>query len=635
MEIVGDSLDEVLIQLYEKLSKSSRRNKGTRGDTVEFLGVSLRLSRPRARISRSENRGKPFSALGELLWYLAGSSGLDFIQPYVPEYKRGADGGVLYGAYGPRLFAMRGDIDQLQNVTTLLNEKPGSRRAVVQLFNAEDISSEHKEIPCTTTLQFHLRDEQLHLSVTLRSNDAYCLPHDVFCFTMIQEMMARRLGVELGEYYHYVGSMHVYVNHLEGLAEYLAEGHQRAIEMPPMPLRDPFLLVPDLLNAEDRIRHGEPVVASKVMSESYWADIVRLLQVFWAAEAGRLDELKAEFASPIYRSYLEGRRHLKPRTPETRPGPTQGDALGTDMWPSRDTEKQRIVAELRNFNARVRRLPGLADPRALDTVAMQFVASLRREDYYKLVQRKPISANRADPNHSNFDAERAVAFHVQRRHIDEAAWLVFLMTYFARPEETGWLRLRDVYGRLGQGVWDWTTVSAEPAAFSAWLAANWRNVRGKFGNHRRYESLRPDSARHMGLAVGDYVQWIGAQGHQLFFAEIVRRAGNDPHTIFDALYREIKIASFGRLGKFDYLALIGRYGIAPISAGSAYLDGATGPLRGARLLFDGQDDGPTGEDVLQDLLDSLDRYLGVGMQVMEDALCNWQKSPMEFEHFRG
>jgi hypothetical protein len=309
--------------------------------------------------------------------------------------------------------------------------------------------------------------------------------------------------------------------------------------------------------------------------------------------------------------------------------------LRTGMWPSRETEKQRIVAALQNYNATVRRLPGLADRRVVDTLAMQFVASLRREDYYRLVQRKPISANRADPNHSSFDAERAVAFHVQRGNIDEAAWLVFLMTYFARPVETGWLRLRDVYGRLGHGIWDWTTVSADPAAFAAWLATNWRSVRGKFGSHRKYESLRPDTARNMGLVVGNYAQWIGAQGHQRFFGEMIRRAGNDPHTIFDTLHREMRIVSFGRLAKFDYLALIGRYGIAPISAGSAYLSGATGPVTGARLLFDGRRDGPTTDDVLQDLLDSVDAHLGVGMQVMEDALCNWQKKPLEFEHFRG
>lgn len=79
------------------------------------------------------------------------------------------------------------------------------------------------------------------MSVTMRSNDAYFgLPHDVFCFTMLQEMMARRLGYDVGEYYHYVGSMHVYVDYLSQLEDYLAEGWHRTEPMPEMPKGDPF-----------------------------------------------------------------------------------------------------------------------------------------------------------------------------------------------------------------------------------------------------------------------------------------------------------------------------------------------------------------------------------------------------------
>ncbi len=305
------------------------------------------------------------------------------------------------------------------------------------------------------------------------------------------------------------------------------------------------------------------------------------------------------------------------------------------MWPSREADRLRLIAALQTYHTTVRRLPGLEDPRAVATLAMQCVASMRREDYYRLVQQKRISATRADPHHPTFDAERAVAFYVQNGNVDEAVWLIFLMTYFARPADSGWVRLQDVYGRLGQGIWNWAAVSADPAAFTAWLAANWRQVRGKFGSHRKYETLRSDSARNMARVVEDYVHWIGLQGHRRFFADVVRTAGNDPHRIYDRLYHKMTITSFGRLAKFDYLALIGRYGIAPISAGSAYLDGATGPLRGARLLFDGRVDGLTSGEVLQQLLDQLDGYLGVGMQVLEDALCNWQKNPLSFEHFRG
>ncbi|MFT9382595.1 hypothetical protein [Gluconobacter sp. P5B12] len=304
------------------------------------------------------------------------------------------------------------------------------------------------------------------------------------------------------------------------------------------------------------------------------------------------------------------------------------------MWPSKRTEHQRLVAGLTGAKAD-QGLQGLPDIQTIETLAMQFVASLRREKYYRLVQRSPISPARADPNNLSFDAERAVAFHIQQGNIDEAGWLIFLMTHFARRPDSGWRRLQDVYGMLGAGLWDWHSVTANPAAFNQWLTHNWMHVGGAFGNHRKYESLRPDANRPMQRTVAEYLAWIGPGGHATFFAAAVIAAGNNPHTIFDYLYQRMRICSFGRLAKFDYLALIGRYGLAPIEAGSAYLDGATGPGNGARLLMDGRPDSRRSNGEVQQKLDVLDAHLKVGMTVMEDALCNWQKSPKKFVHFLG
>jgi hypothetical protein len=305
------------------------------------------------------------------------------------------------------------------------------------------------------------------------------------------------------------------------------------------------------------------------------------------------------------------------------------------MWPTREKRRQEIINSLRRHSAKVRVLPGIEHPTALETLATQFIASERREDYYRLVQVRPISVHRADPNNAGFDAERAVAYHMQNGDPEEAAWLVFLMTHFAKPADSGWLRLRDVYGQLGTGIWDWKTVSADPEAFIDWLEGNWQAIRGKFGNHRKYESLSPGAKRSFRHLVTDYFEWIGGAGHTRFFADATKAAGNDPGIIFDALYKDMKVLSFGRLAKFDYLALIGRYGIAPIHAGLAYFDGATGPARGAKLLFDGNPESGTSNNQLQQYVDALDRDINVGMQVMEDALCNWQKSPDLFVHFKG
>ncbi len=94
------------------------------------------------------------------------------------------------------------------------------------------------------------------------------------------------------------------------------------------------------------------------------------------------------------------------------------------------------------------------------------------------------------------------------------------------------------------------------------------------------------------------------------------------------------VISFGRTARFDYLCMLGKLGLAAIEPGSTYMDGATGPFDGAKLLFGNEAKGMTRRE-LDALLIDLGAALNVGMQVIEDALCNWQKSPGKFKAFRG
>jgi hypothetical protein len=113
--------------------------------------------------------------------------------------------------------------------------------------------------------------------------------------------------------------------------------------------------------------------------------------------------------------------------------------------------------------------------------------------------------------------------------------------------------------------------------------------------------------------------------------ESVQAANGDPRAAFDSVYRSMEaVKRFGRLARFDYLTMVGKLELAPIKPGSAYIRGSTGPLAGARLLF-----GNGTAAKLDEWLVHLDGKLQVGMQVLEDSLCNWQKSPEEFRAFRG
>lgn len=302
------------------------------------------------------------------------------------------------------------------------------------------------------------------------------------------------------------------------------------------------------------------------------------------------------------------------------------------IWPTRTEQFQIIRAALTTHSTNRRPLPGVEHPRARDSLALQIIASCRREEYYRLVQVRPISPRRTDPHDTMFNPERAVAAHLSAKNVDEASWLVFLMTHFARPPDSGWLRLRDVYGKLGTGNWDWQSVSPNPSKFIAWLRRNHSRIGGKFGSHRKYETLNPESRNFTGFVVGEYVKMIGQQGHNAFIQNVLAENPNDR---FDAMYDSMNVHRFGRLGKFDYLMLLSRYNIIAMQPTSAYLKGATGPIRGARLLFTGYEDSGVSPNDLQQFLDELDNDLCVGMAVLEDALCNWQKNPLDFIHFKG
>jgi len=306
-------------------------------------------------------------------------------------------------------------------------------------------------------------------------------------------------------------------------------------------------------------------------------------------------------------------------------------------WPSRQQRMQQISTQLLDHHQNVRPMPGIADPAARDTLAMQIVASFRRWEYFRVIQQRgPIGAGRADPHLDSFEAELGVVHLLQQNAYDEAAWLLFLMVHLAKPGDSGWRRLRDIYGMLGHGRWDWATASANPAAFEQWLGSQWQWIGGKFGNHRKYESLEPGKQRAMGPAVVTYVNWVNAAGgHQALFSQIILNAGNDPNVIFDAFYRALPVKGYGRLGRFDWAAMLSRYGFAPAEAGSAYLPTATGPKGGARLLFAGNAKAGLRPSTLQERLDELDANLHVGMEVLEDSICNWQKSPTVFVHFKG
>lgn len=314
MYLSRNTIDSLLRDVYEALLCEKAIVEAHKGKFKEVIGACLHLTNPRARLSRSESKGKIYSALGELLWYLSGDTRLDFIDYYIPNtFQDESDDQVhVRSGYGDRLFSWRG-INQVNNVIELLGRNVTTRRAVIQLFDASDIAQRFASAPCTCTLQFLAREERLHMFVSMRSNDAFLgLPHDIFAFTMLQELVARSTGLELGEYRHCAGSLHLYERHFNAAQQYLNEGWQDLLPMPPMPLGDPWTSVRWLQEVEATIRiqgdTGLDIQSADV--GEYWQDLGRLLQSLRASKGGDaqiLANLMAQMQSDAYKMFLMAR----------------------------------------------------------------------------------------------------------------------------------------------------------------------------------------------------------------------------------------------------------------------------------------------------------------------------------------
>jgi Alpha-glutamyl/putrescinyl thymine pyrophosphorylase clade 3 len=309
--------------------------------------------------------------------------------------------------------------------------------------------------------------------------------------------------------------------------------------------------------------------------------------------------------------------------------------------PGDHAEALRIGKQLTTYEAQVGTLPGISSRAARATLVEQLIESERRNRYVKVLLSRELGDLTEDPTYSVFDPLRAAIINFRRGNHEEAFWMIFLFVHFGRHRRGGWRYAREVYGKLGQGGrWDWDSVRSDVGGFRTWLDDNRNLIRqadvpGGFGNHRKYESLGGWSSAGTGAVVSSYVEWVeGAGGHDALFENAIARAAGDEQLAFDYLYRAMgSVHRFGRTARFDYLSMIAKTEFAKIRPGKAYISGATGPRTGAMLLF-GQPDSVDASE-LEAKLQELEEYLAVGFDVIEDALCNWQKSPAFFRPFRG
>ena len=182
-------------------------------DTKALFNVGFYLLNPmKNEIKNKERNWKQDYAEAEWQWYLSGDRNikkLGKIYGKIPEiWKRMADGvGNVNSNYGWQ-WERNGQIAEVVNI---LKNYRKTRQATISIYDGKEIDKYTYDTPCTYAVQFTILDDKLNMCVVMRSNDlwfGFC--NDQYCFSKLQELVATRLCMPIGTYYHFAHNLHLY-----------------------------------------------------------------------------------------------------------------------------------------------------------------------------------------------------------------------------------------------------------------------------------------------------------------------------------------------------------------------------------------------------------------------------------------
>ena len=186
-------------------------------DTKALFNCGFYINNPMDNHITNEQRKWSLKyAEAEWQWYLSGDPSIsklgELYGKIPPIWEKMADSlGNVRSNYGWQ-WKRNAQIDY---VTAKLKTNPKTRHAAISIFDGKEFDTYRNDTPCTYAVQFTIINNELCMSVYMRSNDIwYGFCNDQYQFSSLQQMVADRLNLEIGWYYHHAHNMHLYNNKL-------------------------------------------------------------------------------------------------------------------------------------------------------------------------------------------------------------------------------------------------------------------------------------------------------------------------------------------------------------------------------------------------------------------------------------
>ena len=213
IDIIMRNTFETANEAYEYMHNEIITNGIDFAGTKALFNIGFTIENPTNKvITNKERNWNEEYAAAEWAWYLSGDprvSTLGELYGKIPAiWKRMADkNGEVNSNYGYQWKRH----DQLENVINILKKDPNTRQAAISIYDAKELPQYTYDTPCTYAVQFTIVQSKLYMSVYMRSNDLwYGFCNDQYQFASLQEMVAERLNLPVGAYYHHAHNLHLY-----------------------------------------------------------------------------------------------------------------------------------------------------------------------------------------------------------------------------------------------------------------------------------------------------------------------------------------------------------------------------------------------------------------------------------------
>lgn len=203
------------------LDKGTQKTDRTGTGTISYFGYQMRFDLSKGFPLVTTKKVHLKSIIYELLWFLRGETNIKYLKENgVSIWDEWADAngelGPVYGKQWRSWEAADGVvIDQISDVIKQIKTNPDSRRIIVSAWNVADLP-DMALMPCHSLFQFYVADGKLSCQLYQRSADVFLgVPFNIASYALLTMMVAQVCDLEIGDFVHTFGDVHIYNNHLE------------------------------------------------------------------------------------------------------------------------------------------------------------------------------------------------------------------------------------------------------------------------------------------------------------------------------------------------------------------------------------------------------------------------------------